>query len=271
MLKNYLMSNNFFNYKKKWGQHFLKDENVKNNLIDILIKIPVEKVIEIGPGNGAITKKLILNKKVTAIEIDQDCIEEIKKISVNSNLNIIKNDIMKIDFEKTFKNDEECIFFGNLPYNISSQIIFKFMIQTKIKYGLFMIQKELAQRFYAKVNDSKYNNLSVISSLFFVTNLKLKVSKNCFYPKPKVESEVIYFERKNINDNNLLEFSSFIRIAFFNRRKYLIKNLENSLYAKSSTISNIFKNLNINEKIRAQELDPETFFQIFNFLKNEKS
>ena len=250
--------------KKSLGQNFLIDKNIIKKIIN-LSNIQNRHVIEIGPGNGELTDEIINNKpkSITLIEKDFDLSKRLKKkYSENRNLIIFNNDILKFDLEKIIK--KESMIIGNLPYNISSQILVK-MIKFK-KWPpdffdlIFMFQKELGEKIIGKYNSPHYGRLSIISNYKLNILNKFLVSANCFFPKPKVKSMVIHFQPKNIlkykiKDLNNLE--NVTNIIFSNKRKMINKSIKNILSVKE--IKNI-KKLKINS--RPSEIPPEVYYQI---------
>ena len=209
--------------RKKWGQNFLIDMNIVNNIINIIEPSKNDKILEIGPGKGAVT--IPLSNKVNlihGIEIDPMLynylmIKNIKNIKL-TNIDILKWDDSKIsNFNKII---------GNIPYNISSQIIFKFIRNPNFESMIFMIQKELAQRIVSRHGNKLYGRISVMIQTFCNVEIKLNISKNVFFPKPKVNSSVIKIspDKTTINFDN---YSQLIKESFKQRRKKLKNNLKN--------------------------------------------
>ena len=207
--------------KKSLGQNFLIDRDILEKITNTT-DISNKTILEIGPGTGNLTSK-ILNKnpkKMFVIEKDNSLVENLKN-KFNNQLTIINDDILKIDETKLFR--EQVTVFGNLPYNISTEIITKWIINLKNNFWfeclVLMFQKEVADRIIAEFNTSNYGRLSIIC------NWKLNIKKICdikpnsFYPRPKINSSLlILYPRKKfikINDPNNLEK---ITIVFFNKR-----------------------------------------------------
>ena len=248
--------------KKSLGQNFLIDDNVLKTIVNC-IKINNKTVLEIGPGTGNLTK-YILNKtpkKTFVIEKDEELAEKLK-IKYPNLLNIINKDVLDVDENSLF--DEKVVVFGNLPYNISTEILSKWIINLEDNFWfealVLMFQKEVADRIIANFNSSKYGRLSIL------TNWKLNVSKimdikpNSFKPKPKVDSSLILFTPKKdfykIKDPKNLE--KITRIFFSNRRK-MIKKPFNQIFNGDLRILNKLK-LDLN--LRPQNLSPETYFKL---------
>ena len=181
-----------FYSKKSLGQNFLTDKNIIKKIIN-LKNIKTKDVVEIGPGNGALTDEILNLKPNSLIVIEKDnfLLEKLKEKYKNiKSIKFYNNDILKINIEKIIKKDS--IIFGNLPYNISSQILVKLIKFKKWppKYSdlIFMFQKEVAEKILGK----SYGRLSIISNYRLKSLNKFDVSPNCFFPKPKVTSTVIH-------------------------------------------------------------------------------
>ena len=191
------------NPKKSLGQNFLIDKNIIKKIVS-LVKIKNKNIIEIGPGKGALTDEILKQfpKSLFLIEKDEKLSKELVfKYSQHKQVKVISGDVLKLDLERiTLKNS---IIFGNLPYNISSQILVK-LIKFKTWTPNFsdlvlMFQKELANKITGKFNTKHYGRLSILTSYRLNIIQKFLISNNCFFPKPKVTSIVIHFRPlKNI-------------------------------------------------------------------------
>ena len=234
--------------KKSWGQNFLIDDNTINKILKIINPCKKDTILEIGPGHGALTSKLLdLSKKLYAVEIDPMLYEKLK--NKYDNLNIINEDILKwnndnINFNKVV---------GNVPYNISSQIIFKFLNQ-KWDIMILMLQKELANRIVSNKGSKDYGRISVMVQNFCNVKYMCDISKNVFIPQPKVDSGILMFSRKKTSIN-IDKFSLFIKEAFKHRRKKLKNNL------KEFCDLNYLK---LYKDQRPEELSPKEYLNLFN-------
>ena len=215
--------------KKKLGQHFLKDLNIARKISEILTFENYKKVIEIGPGMGVLTQFLIeKTKDLHLIEIDSDSVNYLKNHYNEKDFNLIEGDFLKLDIEKIL-GPEQFAIIGNFPYNISTQIIFK-AIENRNQIPFFsgMFQKEVAQRICESPGSKKYGILSVLTQLFYKTELLFEVSPEVFQPKPKVVSAVIKLERiENLKldcDEKLL--FKIVKLSFQQRRKTLRNSLK---------------------------------------------
>ena len=248
--------------KKSLGQNFLIDDNVLKTIVNC-IKINNKTVLEIGPGTGNLTKYILnkIPKKTFVIEKDDELAEKLK-IKYPNLLNIINKDVLDVDENSLF--DEKVVVFGNLPYNISTEILSKWIINLEDNFWfealVLMFQKEVADRIIANFNSSKYGRLSIL------TNWKLNVIKimdikpSSFKPKPKVDSSLIFFTPKKnfykIKDPKNLE--KITRIFFNNRRK-MIKKPYNQIFNGDLRVLDKLK-LDLN--LRPQNLSPETYFKL---------
>tara|TARA_B100000963_G_C22620899_1_gene669893 strand:- start:2131 stop:2910 length:780 start_codon:yes stop_codon:yes gene_type:complete len=247
--------------KKSLGQNFLIDQNIIKKITN-QTKIENKDVIEIGPGKGALTNEIIKKKpkSLTLIEKDTSICKELNlKYSKHKNIKIYNKDFLKFDVEKVIKN--KTVVFGNLPYNISSQILVK-MIKMKNwppKYTdlIFMFQKEMAQRILGAFNTSNYGRLSILSNYRLNIINKFNVSANCFFPRPKVESTVLLFKPKKhtIKIKDLGNLEKITSMLFSNKRKMINKNI------KKIFKNNKFVN-NLNLKLRPSDIKPEKYYEI---------
>jgi len=249
--------------KKSLGQNFLIDKNIIKKIIN-LSNIQNRHVIEIGPGNGELTDEIINNKpkSITLIEKDFDLSKKLqKKYSENKNLIIFNNDVLKFDLEKIIK--KESMIIGNLPYNISSQILVK-MIKFK-KWPpnfydlIFMFQKELGEKIIGLYQTPNYGRISILANSRLKVIKKFFVSPNCFRPKPKITSMVIHFKPKStlLSMKDILNLEKVTKIFFSNKRKMINKNIKKLFTQKQ------IKSLNqLDLKSRPTELNPEMYYKI---------
>ena len=235
--------------KKKYGQNFLIDDNITKKIID-LINHNNLNILEIGPGDGKLTNKLINKKpkKLDLIEIDIELVKNLKdKFKDHNFLNVINNDILKYDI----KNNYDLVI-SNLPYNISSQVLIKLSLMREVPNEMIlMFQKEFA----TKLLENKLNSINSIINCFFKIRLKFHVSKNCYRPIPKVDSSVLKFEKLNkslIKTNEIESFIKFKRYLFSYKRKSLRNLLKKYKF-----------NENINLSMRAESLKLKELIKIF--------
>jgi 16S rRNA (adenine1518-N6/adenine1519-N6)-dimethyltransferase len=246
--KIFLGSKNNIPIKKSWGQNFLIDKNTINKIIEIIEPNNKDSILEIGPGHGALTRELLhLSKNLCVIEIDPMLCKNLK--NKYSNLEIVNKDVLKwdnntIDYNKIV---------GNIPYNISSQIIFKFL-NKKWNTMILMVQKELAKRITSPEGSKKYGRISVMVQNFCKVEYMCDISKNVFHPKPKVDSGILKFNKINTSID-IDKFSLFIKEAFKQRRKKLKNNLKNICD---------YKLIEEYAEKRPEEISPKTYLILFN-------
>ncbi len=255
--------------KKSLGQNFLKDKNVLKKIADISLIDNSSELIEIGSGTGNLTDYLIKKnpKKVFLIEKDEKLSKYLKNKFFDKN-KLINKDIVKFfDYEIFNKNT---IVIGNLTYNISSQILVKFILDSNFKYKalIFMFQKEMADRILAKVNSKNYGRLSILSNWKFDIKKLFDIKPSSFEPKPKVESSLLFFSEKvdKINLKNPKSLELITRILFNQKRKKIRKSI-NNIFKKNNKI---ISDLNLNLDLRPQNLDLKTYCNIASKYDSEK-
>ena len=248
--------------KKHLGQHFLNDENIARKIADTLSLSGYQKVLEIGPGMGVLTKYL-LDKPIDTyvIEIDTESVEYLKSHYLKLSNKIISKDFLKYDLKEVFGNEPFAII-GNFPYNISSQIVFRALdFREQVVEFSGMFQKEVAERICEKKGSKTYGILSVLVQAFYDAEYLFTVSENVFTPPPKVKSGVLKLTRKeNFHlpcDEKL--FFNVVKTAFNQRRK----TLRNSL--KPIGISDNVKENKIFD-LRPEQLSVEEFIEITKML-----
>ena len=248
--------------KKSLGQNFLVDRNVLENIVETTI-IENKNILEIGPGTGNLTSFILKKKpkKVLVIEKDSELSSELNQ-TYKEQITIINDDVLNID-ENLLLNEKLTVF-GNLPYNISTEILSKWILNLKKNFWfdnlVLMFQKEVADRIIAKFNTSNYGRLSILS------NWKLNIKKICdikpesFSPKPKIDSSLLLFSPKQnfykIKDPKNLE--KITRIFFSQRRKMLKKPFNQVFNGKTDLLDKF--NLDLN--LRPQNLDFETYYKL---------
>jgi 16S rRNA (adenine1518-N6/adenine1519-N6)-dimethyltransferase len=258
--------------KKSLGQNFLIDNNILDKIIQ-LTEISKSEVVEIGPGTGNLTKRIIKQnpKNLILIEKDQILLDNLKKqLEEYNNIQIFNKDILKFDLEKKIKKNS--IVFGNLPYNISSQILVKLIKfekwLPKYKKLILMFQKEVADKILAKYNTTNYGRLSVLTAARLKITDSFNVSPNSFYPVPRVKSTVLVFEpiiNKNFKVKNI-ENLERISHAFFSRKRKMINKAFNELFKKPLETA---EKINVNLNLRPSELSENEYFKITEFFENQ--
>ena len=257
--------------KKSLGQNFLTDRNILEKIINVS-SIKNKTILEVGPGTGNLTSFILKKKpkKLFVIEKDDNLAKNLTK-NFKDQLTIINDDILNIDENSLF--NEKVTVFGNLPYNISSEILIRWIINLKddfwFNHLVLMFQKEVADRIIAKFDTSKYGRLSILS------NWKLNIRKICdikpdsFFPKPKIDSSLLYFSPKKdfykIKDPKNLEK---ITRVFFNHRRKMLKKPFNQLFNGDPRV---LEKLKIDLNLRPQNLDYNTYYKLTSEYENLRS
>ena len=250
----------FVKPKKSLGQHFLKDNNIANKIVDSL-DAKSENVLEIGPGMGILTKFLLKKKyNLRLVEIDTESVSFlINNLGIEES-KIIENDFLKLDLTKVFPGNNFSII-GNFPYNISSQIVFKILENRNIINEMCgMFQYEVAERICESEGSKKYGILSVLTQAFFEVSFLFEVSNHLFIPPPKVKSAVITLRRKDEIelgcDENL--FFKIVKLSFQQRRKTIRNSLKKINLSNNLREDSIFDNrpeqLSVNQFIELTKL-----------------
>ena len=258
----------FIKPKKSLSQNFLIDRNVLEQIVDT-VEIKDKEVLEIGPGTGNLTTFILKKnpKKVYVIEKDDNLVLSLEN-KFNNEITIVNDDVLKISEDKI--SSEKLTVFGNLPYNISTEILSKWIVNINKKFWfenlVLMFQKEVAERIIAESNTSKYGRLSILS------NWKLKIKKiidikpESFSPRPKIQSTLLLFTPKEnffeLKDAKNLEM---ITRVFFGQRRKMLKKPFNKVFNNAKEVS---KKFNIDLNLRPQNLDPEMYFKLVKEFEN---
>jgi 16S rRNA (adenine1518-N6/adenine1519-N6)-dimethyltransferase len=247
-------------FKKRFGQNFLKDENLLKKIVSSA-NLKGEKVIEIGPGMGALTKYIIKDASfLYAYEVDTTLKDHLSTLFKNQeNINIIFEDFLDADLS-FYKGEVSVI--GNIPYNITSPIIFKLIETDAVKKIVIMIQKEVGERITATPNTKAYNALSVILQTSYDIKKIVDVHKKMFYPVPKVDSVVIQMIKKSSLDER---FQTFVKACFKQKRKTLANNLLDALISDKDKLYTILNTLNYTKDVRAEAIKQTDFIHLFNY------
>lgn len=252
--------------RKRFGQHFLHDKQIISRIVDVIAPNGSDHLIEIGPGEGAITFPVLQQSGVLeAIELDRDLVPILQARSEGvGKLQIHQGDVLKFDFANLKTDDRPLKLFGNLPYNISSPLIFHLLTYANIISDMtFMLQKEMADRLAAEVDSDHYGRMSVMVQYHCEVDLLFDVPPDAFNPPPKVDSSIIRLvPYKTLpykaRDENV--FADVVKQAFAQRRK----TLRNSL--KKLVSDEIWQAANIDPQRRAETLSVEDFVKLSNLL-----
>ena len=252
--------------KKSLGQNFLID----NNILDMIVELGEIKsndvVLEVGPGTGNLTEKILKKepKKLVAVEKDKNLSEILKKKFTN-NVEVINDDIL--NYNQGIYYNKKIIIFGNLPYNISTQILTSWIkinnLNNFCKKFILMFQKEVADRILAKFNSKNYGRLSIISSWKMDIEKIIDISPNSFFPRPKIKSTLLVFKPKNKyyklkNPKNLEHITNI----FFNQRRKMIKKPLKFLFKNYEKVA---LELALDLNLRPQNLTNNTYYKICSF------
>ena len=249
--------------KKSLGQNFLIDKGVIEKICNSGNVTENNNVLEIGPGTGNLTEFILQKKpkKFHVIEKDERLINNLKE-KFDKKLTIINEDILKYDLKSL--SDKDLVIFGNLPYNVSSQILANFIYYSYSEFSykklVLMFQKEVADRILAEENSKNYGRLSIFSSWKLNIKKIMDINPSSFFPKPKVMSSLLIFEPKI----NYVKFKNsknleHITNVFFNQRRKMIKKPLNILFKDTNKV---IDELNLDINLRPQNLKKETFYKI---------
>jgi 16S rRNA (adenine1518-N6/adenine1519-N6)-dimethyltransferase len=248
--------------KKSLGQNFLIDKNIIDKIINS-VPITDNEILEVGPGTGNLTREILKKNpsKMYLVEKDTFLAENLEKIA-DERVKIFNEDILKFDENLLSKN--KIIVFGNLPYNVSTEILSTWITKLKNDYWfsdlVLMFQKEVADRIIAQFNTSTYGRLSILANWRLNINKICDISPESFSPKPKIQSSLIHFTPKKnfVEIKNPLNLEKITRIFFSHRRKMLKKPF-NQIFNGNTDLLNKF---NLDLSLRPQNLDFDTYYKL---------
>ena len=248
--------------KKSLGQNFLIDSDIISKIVNT-VSITDNEILEVGPGTGNLTKEILKNNpsKMYLVEKDNFLAESLKEI-IDERVIIFNEDILKFDTSSLSKN--KIVVFGNLPYNISTEILSTWIVNLKKNYWfsdlILMFQKEVADRIIAQFNTSAYGRLSILSNWRLNINKICDIAPECFSPRPKIQSSLIHFTpNKNFAEiKNPINLEKITRIFFSHRRKMLKKPF-NQIFNRNT---NLLDRFNLNLSLRPQNLDFDTYYKL---------
>jgi 16S rRNA (adenine1518-N6/adenine1519-N6)-dimethyltransferase len=256
--------------RKRFGQHFLHDTHIIEEIINAVDPCQVDFCVEIGPGLGALTIPLLKRVgKLTAIELDRDVIPLlIEKAKPFGTLTIISQDILKTDLCELVSNAQKMRLIGNLPYNISSPILFHcFESLAVIQDMHFMLQKEVVDRMAAVAGDSEYSRLTVMTQFYCHVEKCFDVGKESFTPPPKVESGIVRLiprSPEQFANVDRIKFEQLVQLAFSQRRKTIRNNL------KKIISDEMFEQLGIDPNARPQNLSLQNYVALVRAISQQK-
>jgi len=256
--------------RKRFGQNFLHDHNIIYNILSSLQAKPGEHWVEIGPGMGALTEPLLnLGLRLDVVELDRDLVSLLKdKFKQHANLEIFSADALRFDFSALVKNNEKLRIIGNLPYNISTPLMFHLLDNAQCIDDMhFMLQKEVVDRICAAPGSKKYGRLSVMMQYYCATELLFDVPPESFDPAPKVMSAIVRLvphQQPPVEVNDITMLNRVVVQAFSQRRKTLRNSLK-KLIEEDAIIA-----LNIDPTLRAEALSLADFAKLSNLLIQEE-
>ena len=258
--------------KKQYGQNFLKDTTILDKIIQ---SMPNNNnyVVEIGPGLGDLTKNLVKYKDMTAYEVDTDLIGILKsKFAIEiekEKLKLIHTDVLVAwDKQKTL-HDGKYDLIANLPYYIATNIVLRAFEDKNCEHIIVMVQKEVAEKFTAKVNDKDYSSLGIITELISVdSRILFDVPPESFDPPPKIISSILYI-KKDMDKCLDKDFNKFLKACFVQPRKKLSKNLTSVI--DKNAISKIYEELEINDNVRPHEVSSSLYSQMHTRVKDGRN
>jgi 16S rRNA (adenine1518-N6/adenine1519-N6)-dimethyltransferase len=250
-------------FKKKFGQNFIRDKNLLKKIVESA-NIKNQVVIEIGPGEGALTQFLVLEaKQLIAYEIDTNLVEKLNIIKQkHENFEFFIQDFLTVDIT-CFQTPIHVV--GNIPYNITSPIIFHLLPHPHVLSMTFMVQKEVAERITSKPALKTYNALSVILQSQYDITYVMTVSKKMFYPIPKIDSAVIRLKRKETTYD--ADFFEFVKACFKQKRKTLSNNLFEFLKLSKTNVDALLQSLHFESTIRAEHISVNEFQILYDAFK----
>ena len=257
-----------FKAKKSLGQNFLIDRDVLEQIVDT-VDITDKEILEIGPGSGNLTTYILKKKpkKVYVIEKDDD-LALLLKDQFNNEIEIINDDILNISEDKI--SDKRLTVFGNLPYNISTEILAKWIVNMGVNVWfeslVLMFQKEVADRIIAASNTSKYGRLSILSNWKLNIKKIIDIKPQSFSPRPKIDSSLLLFTPKeNFFELENAKNLEMITRVFFSQRRKMLKKPFNQIFKNAKEVSEKF---NINLNLRPQNLEAEMYYKLVKEYEN---
>ncbi len=252
----------FIKPKKSLGQNFLVDRNILEQIVNT-VEIANKEVLEIGPGSGNLTAFILKKnpKKVYVIEKDDDLALLLEDKFTNE-INIINDDVLKIHENKI--SSEKLTVFGNLPYNISTEILSKWIINIDNNFWfenlVLMFQKEVAERIIAESNTSKYGRLSILSNWKLNVKKIIDIKPQSFSPRPKIDSTLLLFTpRENFFELKDAKNLEMLTRVFFSQRRKMLKKPFNQVFSNAKEVSEKFK---IDLNLRPQNLEPDIYYKL---------
>ena len=254
---------------KKYGQHFLSDPRILEGIVDALAPTPADTVVEIGPGRGSLTDILVERSgRLIAVEIDRALTEQLRrKYRDRPNVEIVQGDVLETDLHALAGSD--FLLIGNVPYYITTPIVFKALCAPIPRRSVFLVQREVAERMTAKEDTESYGALSVNVAAVANTEQVMSVPASSFKPPPKVESAVIRLTPRSaplMSAESLPGFRIFVQAAFGQRRKQMQRALRTIRGMSAEDSRSLLERAGIDPAARPEVVSPESFARLYGLL-----
>ena len=254
---------------KKYGQHFLSDPRILEGIVDALAPTPADTVVEIGPGRGSLTDILVERSgRLVAVEIDRALTEQLRKKYLDRpNVEIVQGDVLETDLHALAGSD--FLLIGNVPYYITTPIVFKALDAPIPRRSVFLVQREVAERMTAKEDTESYGALSVNVAAVANTEQVMSVPASSFKPPPKVESAVIRMTPRAaplVSAESLPGFRTFVQAAFGQRRKQMQRALRTVRGMSAEEARAVLERAGIDSAARPEVVSPEDFARLYGLL-----
>ena len=252
--------------RKRFGQHFLTDPAILGRIVDALAPEPSDTVVEIGPGRGALTDLLAPRcGRLVAIEIDRDLVKHLReKYDAGSHVEIIEGDALETDWSAI--TGPSFLLAGNLPYYITTPLIFRILQNPRPRRAVLLVQKEVAARLAATPGSNEYGALTVNVQVTASVKVVAKVSAGSFHPKPKVDSSIVLlspFADQSLGPEEEGPFRRFVQAAFGMRRKTLLRIMRELWVPEAGKASEMLASLGLEPSMRPDVLSPLDFVRLF--------
>ena len=252
--------------KKRYGQNFLVDSNVVKKIVDTAGVDSDTIVVEVGPGLGSMTELLCKSAyKVICFEIDPDMVNILKNELQFDNLSIIEKDFLKVDLKDYITEKKRTIVVSNLPYYVTTPIISKLLVDNRVSEIYVMVQDEVADRLTSNVGSKDYGSLSVLIKYYSDSKYEFKVTRNCFYPSPNVDSAIVSIKKnkKDYSLNNEAVFLEFVQDIFETRRKTLVNNILRKYSIEREKLEEILTSHGFDKTIRSECLSLDDIVYVY--------
>jgi 16S rRNA (adenine1518-N6/adenine1519-N6)-dimethyltransferase len=258
---------------KKYGQHFLSDERILRGIVDALDPQPTDTVIEIGPGRGSLTDLLVeRSKRLIGVELDRALAEQLReRYRGRTDVEVLQGDVLETDLHALA---EDFLLVGNVPYYITTPIVFKALEPPIARRSVFLVQREVAERMASKEDTYAYGALSINVAVVAATEQVMSVPPSAFRPPPKVDSAVIRLtplDKPLIGGESLAAFRTFVQAAFGLRRKQMQRVLRTVRGISPELSAAILAQAGIDASARPEVLSPGDFVRLFELLRESGS